>query len=106
MKKLNYTTEEILNKEFETDFKGYSAKDVDQFLDVVLEDYQTFEENLQELEKQIADLQLELDAYRHENLELRGKQKALDLTNTTAYSSVDLLKRVSRLEEEVFQNKN
>ena len=37
------------------------------------------------------------------NIELQGKQKAFDISNTTSYSSVDLLKRISRLEEELLR---
>ena len=47
MEKLNLTPEEILNKEFNVDFKGYSPAEVDSFLDSVLEDYQIMEENIQ-----------------------------------------------------------
>ena len=43
MEKLNLTPEEILNKEFNVDFKGYTPSEVDAFLDDVLEDYQTME---------------------------------------------------------------
>ena len=45
MEKLELTPEKILNMQFDVDFKGYSANEVDSFLDVVLEDYQKMEEN-------------------------------------------------------------
>ena len=57
MEKLNLTPEEILNKEFNVDFKGYSPSEVDTFLDTVLEDYQIMEENVQQLLDTINDLQ-------------------------------------------------
>jgi DivIVA domain-containing protein len=102
MKKLNVSPEEILNKEFKVDFKGYSASEVDAFLDEVLEDYQTMEENVQELLDMIANLQEEVKKLKAKNVELEGRKKALDLSNTTQYSSVDILKRISRLEEQVY----
>ena len=102
MEKLNLSPEEILNKEFKPDFKGYSAGEVDEFLDLVLDDYQKAEENIQELLDLIASLKEEIKELNAKNIELEGKQKAFDLSNTTSYSSVDILKRISRLEEEVY----
>ena len=103
MEKLTLTPEEILDKRFNIDFKGYSASEVDAFLDDVLNDYQVMEDNVQELLDCIASLQAEIKQLNEQNVELQGKQKAFDLSNTTSYSSVDLLKRISRLEEEVYK---
>ena len=103
MEKLNLSPEEILNFVPKVDFKGYSAKEVDAFLDKVMADYQTVEKNIQELLDMIASLQNEVDALKAENVELKGKARNIDLSNTTSYSNVDLLKRISRLEEEVYR---
>ena len=105
MEKVNLTVNEILDKQFNIDFKGYSASEVDSFLDVVLEDYQIYEENIKALNKEIEELKKALDEAKTHNMELESKQRVIDLSNTTSYSSVDLLKRVSRLEEEVYKNK-
>ena len=102
MKKLTLNPEEILNKEFNVDFKGYTPNEVDAFLDSVLDDYQTMEENVQELLDLVAKLQEQVKELTKKNVELEGRKKAFDLSNTTSYSSVDVLKRISRLEEEVF----
>ena len=103
MEKVNLTVEEILDKQFNVDFKGYSASEVDAFLDIILEDYQIYEENLDELKSEIQKLHEEVADLKKHNLELEGKQRVIDLSNTTSYSSVDLLKRVARLEEEVYK---
>lgn len=103
MEKVNLTVEEILDKQFNVDFKGYSASEVDAFLDIILEDYQIYEENLDELKSEIQKLHEEVAELKKQNLELEGKQRVIDLSNTTSYSSVDLLKRVARLEEEVYK---
>ena len=102
MKKLNLNPEEILNKEFNVDFKGYSPAEVDAFLDSVLDDYQTMEENVQELLDMINGLQDQVKELTKKNVQLEGSKKAFDLSNTTSYSSVDILKRISRLEEQVY----
>ena len=102
MKKLNLNPEEILNKEFSTDFKGYNPTEVDGYLDQILDDYQIMEENVQELLDIISKLQEQVKTLTKKNVELEGSKKAFDLSNTTSYSSVDILKRISRLEEQVY----
>ena len=103
MEKLNLTPEEIFNKSFEPSIRGYNAEDVDSYLDLILEDYQTMESNIQELLDMINSLQDQIKKMQQEQIELKGKQKAIDLSNTTQYSSVDILKRISRLEEMVIK---
>ncbi len=103
MNKLNLTAQDILDKEFNVDFKGYSASEVDSFLDIVLEDYQNYDENIEELQAKITELEGKIEELKRKNLDLESKQKVIDLANTTSYSSVDLLKRVARLEEEVYR---
>lgn len=105
MNKLHLTTQDILDKQFNVDFKGYSASEVDAFLDLILEDYYTVQENMEELSNQVEGLSQQLKAAKAQLTELQGKQRVIDLSNTTSYSSVDLLKRVSRLEEEVFNKR-
>lgn len=102
METLNLTPEQILNNEFSVEFKGYSPTEVDAFLDQILEDYQISEDNTQELLDLIASLQDQIKKLNSKIIELEGKQKAFDISNTTSYSSVDILKRISRLEEEVY----
>ena len=102
MEKLNLTPETILDKQFETDFKGYNAEQVDAFLDEVLEDYQKMEENVQELLDAVSSLQDQVKEPKAKNLELEGRKMVFDLSNTTSYSSVDVLKRISRLEEYIY----
>ena len=78
MEKLNLTPEEILNKEFNVDFKGYSPAEVDSFLDSVLEDYQIMEENIQQLLDAVATLQNQVkdltakNACKHQRLGTTG----------------------------------
>ncbi|MBR0461540.1 MAG: DivIVA domain-containing protein [Erysipelotrichaceae bacterium] len=104
MEKLNVSPEDVLNFQPKVDFKGYSPSEVDAFLDLILADYQTTEANIQELLDVISSLQDEISKLNNEIVELKGKARSFDLSNTTSYSSVDLLKRLSRLEEEVYGN--
>ena len=42
-KMINLSIDDIFNKEFSVDFKGYSPIEVDQFLDTVMADYKAYE---------------------------------------------------------------
>ncbi len=44
MAKLNLKSELVLNKKFATELSGYNAKEVDEYLDEILQDYRTFED--------------------------------------------------------------
>ncbi len=101
---INLTPEEILNKEFRIDTRGYRLKEVDQFLDEIIQDYQTFN-------KIILDLQKEKDDQTEVILNL--KQEIRDLKTTVEISrssnreemgtsNLDILKRISNLEKAVF----
>ncbi len=103
MEKLNLTPEEIFNTEFKVDFKGYSPEQVDNMLDLILEDYGKMEENTQELLNTIASLEAKIKELKNDKIELESKQKVFDLSNTTNYSSVDILKRISRLENQILK---
>lgn len=102
MEKLNLTPEDILNKEFNVDFKGYAPAEVDNFLDAILDDYQRMEVNVQQLLDTVSTLQNQVKELTAKNVELEGRKVAFDLSNTTSYSSVDILKRISRLEEQLY----
>ena len=100
---INLTPEAILNKEFRIDTRGYRLKEVDQFLDEIIADYQTFN-------KIIIDLQKEKEEQTEVILSL--KQEIRDLKTTVEISksanreetgsNLDVLKRISNLEKAVF----
>lgn len=100
---IKLTPEDIYNKNFRIDTRGYRLKEVDQFLDEIIADYQAFN-------KIIVDLQKE----KEEQIEtiLKLKQEIRDLRTTVEISkaapgmgegnSVDILKRLSQLEKAVY----
>lgn len=100
---INLTPEEILNKDFRIDTRGYRLKEVDQFLDEIIADYQTFN-------KIILDLQKEKEEQSETILSL--KQEIRDLRTTVEItkagsssennSNIDILKRLSQLEKIVY----
>ncbi|MGB7595813.1 MAG: DivIVA domain-containing protein [Erysipelotrichaceae bacterium] len=92
----------IYQKEFNIEFKGYSATEVDAFLDVVIKDYQQFEEAFTSLREQIEQLQKINLQYQNRLTELAGRLEAGE-TGEPQGNSVDLLKRLAKLEQEVYK---
>ena len=64
----------ILNKEFNIDFKGYSPIEVDTFLDMVVKDYDGFQQLILELKNQIAFLQNANDGLKERVVDLEMKR--------------------------------
>ena len=104
--KVNLDIQTILDKQFDIDFKGYSPAEVDSFLDLVMEDYQTYQEITAELNQKIAELERTNASLRAKLIEEEGRTRALEQSATPAAqgaANVDILKRISRLEEQVFE---
>ena len=90
-KRFKLTVNDVLEKQFNIDFKGYSSAEVDEFLDEMIKE---LGDRLQEYENQVNTLKAKV-------IELEGKQDALD--NEVPLNNVDILKRLTRLENEVFK---
>ena len=101
--KANLDIQMILDKEFNVDFKGYNATEVDSFLDLVIQDYQMYQERVSTLSEKNAELERMNASLRAKLIELEGRTKAL--SEGTPQTNIDILKRISRLEEQVFENK-
>ena len=102
-KRFKLTVEDVLNKQFNIDFKGYSSVEVDEFLDLIISDYQEYDamienlgERMQEYEKQVAALKAKI-------VELEGKQEVSSEDVLPNAGNVDILKRLTRLENVVFR---
>ena len=104
--KLNLDIQTILDKQFAIDFKGYDPKDVDGFLDQVIQDYQTYQDTVQQLTEKSQELEKMNASLRAKLIEVEGKARVVQDGATTNINNIDLLKRISRLEEEVFNQKN
>lgn len=107
--KIQLSPKKILNKQFQIDFKGYSATEVDYFLDVIAEDYGNFAGMLNEsyghienLQKENEKLKLKLSQLEKEHMIQQDSIKSME---ENISSNVDLLKRLSSLEKEVYKGK-
>lgn len=84
------SSKDILEKEFKTAIRGYNQIEVDEFLDLIIKDYEYFR---QEIEK----LQIE-----NERLKKQTEQRRSRSVQPTHQVNYDVLKRLSNLEKEVF----
>lgn len=98
---LKLTAKDIYEKEFERTLRGFKPEEVDSFLDDVIADYQKMSEldsKVKKLEEENLRLKKELD-----DVKLRSRSSSQsDQRNTTSINNVDILKRLSNLEKQVF----
>ena len=98
------TPQDVLEKEFKIDARGYRPQEVDKFLDMVIRDYTEYNSIIRKLEKDIKDLTE--DNYKLKQ-EIRYLKEQIELKNVSEKSqktitNVDLLQRISQLEKVVF----
>ncbi len=105
--KIVLSPEEIYEKEFKIDARGYRPQEVDNFLDIIIKDYAEFKRMIRGYEKEYQRLSSEntnLKAQlRQLQTELETKESEED---TSAVSNVDLLRRISQLEKFVYEKYN
>jgi len=100
------TPQEILEKEFKVDARGYRPQEVDKFLDMVIRDYSEYISIIKKLEENIKNL-------NEDNMKLKQELRRLKTTiaaaengesgsNMRSVNNVDLLRRISQLEKIVF----
>ncbi|SRR5690606_22493412 len=92
--KIKLTANDILEKDFKTAMRGYKQEEVDKFLDIIIGDYETFHQIIEELQEENKRLK--------KQLEEASKRPAQQTTGTTNF---DILKRLSNLEKHVFGSK-
>ena len=96
--KISLTIQDILEKEFKIDARGYRLQEVDKFLDIIIRDYNEYNNIIRTLEKEKKALSLENQDLKQEvrNLKTSIEAKKLDGKEIT---NVDLIRRISQLEK-------
>lgn len=92
--KLKLTAKEILEKEFKTGVRGYKQEEVDKFLDLIIKDYESMHQFIDELQQE--NLRLK------KQMEDQTRRQPVQPAGTTNF---DILKRLSNLEKHVFGSK-
>jgi DivIVA domain-containing protein len=95
------TAQDILDKEFKIDTRGYRLKEVDKFLDLIIRDYEQFVEIIGTLED-------EKKALTEENIRLKNEIRNIKMNIELAkqgekeVTNLDILRRLSHLEKIVY----
>lgn len=101
--KITLMPQDILEKEFKIDTRGYRLKEVDQFLDIIIGDYEQFLNIINSLEKEKADLLGEIMNLKQE---LRNSKMSMEVARNNVevpeVTNVDILRRLSQLEKMVY----
>ena len=101
----NLSAKDILDKEFKIDTRGFRIKEVDAFLDEIIEDYEHYDKLINDLEREKGELQDEILSLKQEIRNLKtsieiAKTEGEDSSKNT--SNLDVLKRLSQLEKIVY----
>lgn len=102
--RLYLTPQEILEKEFKVDARGYRPQEVDKFLDMVIRDYTEYSNIVRKLEKDIKDLTDDNIKLKQEIRRLQEVTSSSSDAPSRSINNVDLLKRISQLEKVVYGN--
>ena len=96
--------QDILEKEFKIDTRGYRLKEVDQFLDIIIGDYEQFYDIINNLEKEKADLMAEIVNLKQELRNSKLSMEVVRNNDNAEVSNVDVIRRLSQLEKLVYAN--
>lgn len=99
--RLYLTAEDILEKQFNIDTRGYRPQEVDKYLDMVIRDYTEYNNIIKNLEKNIKDLTEDNMKLKQEIRRLQGELSTNEAPTRTI-NNIDLLKRISQLEKVVY----
>ena len=99
MTSIIFSAKDIFEQEFGREVRGYSKVEVDEFLDDVIKDYETYAALVKSLRQEITELKEELSR-KPESAPVQAEP--LEMTATTSMTNFDILKRLNRLEKEVF----
>ena len=96
--KISLTIQDILEKEFKIDARGYRLQEVDKFLDIIIRDYNEYNNIIRTLEKEKKSLMQENQELKQEVRNLRTSIEAVKL-DEKEITNVDLIRRISQLEK-------
>lgn len=98
--RIELTTNDILEKEFKIDARGYRPQEVDKYLDIIIKDYTEYEKLIRKYDN-------ELRSVMEENAKLKSEIRNLKSTlsvaeNNKGVTNVDILRRLGELEKIVY----
>ena len=103
MASIKLTTKDIFEQDFKIGFRGYDQDEVNDFLDDIMKDYDAYEAIIKELKGEIA--RLKAQAANNARAVTTVAEETTAVLRTERQSSAtnfDILRRLNRLEKEVF----
>ncbi|WP_138417047.1 cell division regulator GpsB [Aquibacillus sediminis] len=91
--RIQLNSKDILEKNFKTAMRGYNQEQVDEFLDIVIQDYENFYHEIERLKQE------------NDRLKKNTDQPKTRSTTGSHQVNYDILKRLSNLEKAVFGKK-
>ena len=107
MASIIFTAKDIFDQDFKREVRGYSKDEVNEFLDDVIKDYETYAALVKELREENARLREELAQKAQETPQTPqtspiASTATQEFPQVTTATNFDILKRLNRLEKEVF----
>lgn len=114
MASIIYTPKDIFEQDFKTAVRGYSKQEVDEFLDDVIKDYETYEALVKDLREEVARLKASKQAepakaapnpYQQASSASSAfsqPSQTSEIPQPNSVTNFDILRRLNRLEKEVF----
>ncbi|MFC3931296.1 cell division regulator GpsB [Streptococcus dentapri] len=107
MASIIFSPKDIYEQDFRTSMRGYDKNEVDEFLDSVIKDYETYAAQIAALRKENEKLKADAKKATSQPAAPVAPSYGSDGVRTASVASaqasnIDLLRRVSRLEKEVF----
>ncbi|MBP3920077.1 MAG: cell division regulator GpsB [Bacilli bacterium] len=100
------TSQDILDKEFKIDTRGYRPQEVDKFLDVIIRDYNEMNACIRELEDNNKNLVDENMRLKQQIRNLSLKLDAIETNESNGTNTADVLRRLSNLEKIIYGKNN
>jgi len=92
---------DILEKDFKTAMRGYNQEEVDEFLDIIIQDYEFLQQEIEKLQMENERLKKNTDQAPRQ----RSAAPAVTAPTQNHQVNYDVLKRLSNLEKAVFGKK-
>jgi DivIVA domain-containing protein len=99
--KITLTPNEILEKDFPIDTRGYRPQEVDKYLDIIIRDYRNFAAIVKQKEAENKELVEENLRLKQENRILKDNVEVVKNTDSKT-TNVDIIRRLSQLEKIVY----
>ncbi|KXT77167.1 Cell division protein GpsB [Streptococcus sp. DD10] len=109
MASIIHTPKDIFEQDFKTAVRGYSKQEVDEFLDDVIKDYETYEALVKDLRDEVARLKAakasdssKSTPFQQSSSAFSQSSQSIDIPQPNSATNFDILRRLNRLEKEVF----